>query len=109
MLFASIIAWRNEPVPLSLVFITVKTKGATGFRASVDSCGAVPSGSLASLTPLGRVGRVVLNALAKPEASKIEPIDSKATGSIIRSAKARAGVFFFILFLGLICFLGQLG
>lgn len=100
MLFASMIAWRNDPVPLSLVFVTLKTKGTRGFGVLFDSGGAVASGSLASLTRLGRVGRVVLNALAKPEASKIEQIDNKAIGSIIRSAKARVGVWFFILFFG---------
>ena len=82
-------------MPLSLVFVTLKTKGTRAFDALFDSGGAV-----ASLTGLGRMGRVVLNALAKPEASKIEQIDNKAIGSIIRSAKARVGVWFFILFFG---------
>jgi hypothetical protein len=98
MLLASVIAWRNEPVPLSFVFITVKTKGVVGLCTSGDSCATVASGSLAFRTPVGRVERVALNALAKLEASKSEQIANKATGSIIRSAKARAGVFFFILF-----------
>jgi hypothetical protein len=39
MLLASVIAWRNEPVPLSLVFVTVKTNGVAGVCiAGRDSC-----------------------------------------------------------------------
>jgi hypothetical protein len=91
------------------VFITVKTKGVAGLCASGDSCAIVASGSLAPRLRVGRAERVVLNALAKVEATRIEPIDSKTTARVIRSAKARAGMFFFILFLGLICFLGQFG
>jgi hypothetical protein len=49
---------------------------------------------------LALVERVVLNALAKLGASTIEKIDKKAIASVIRSAKARAGFFFFTLFYG---------
>jgi hypothetical protein len=86
MELASVIAWRNEPKPASAVFVTEKTKGDA----------TVASGSLALPTRVGRVERVVLNA--KLEASMIEQIDNKPTVTVIRSAKARAGVFFFIFF-----------
>jgi len=100
MLLASRIAWRNEPAPLSLVFMTVKTKGATGLCASVDSRAVVAFGSLVFRTRVGRVGRVVRNALPKAEASRIDEIDNSAMARVIRSAKARGEAFFFILFFG---------
>jgi len=75
---ASVIAWRNEPVPVSLVLVTVKTKGDVTLFPRVDASGAI-----------GPVERVVHNALAKPEANKIDEIDKRATDRVIRSAKAR--------------------
>ena len=98
MELASRIAWRNEPVPGSFVFMTVKTKGATGLGASVDSCATVASGSLALRRRVGRVERVVFNILPNAETNKSEPIDKKATPNVIRSEKARGEIFFFILF-----------
>jgi hypothetical protein len=100
MLLASVIAWRNEPVPVSLVFMTVKTKGVAGLCTSVGSWATVASGSVAFRTRAERTQRVVRYALANVEASKIDEIDNSATASVIRSAKARAEVFFFILFFG---------
>src|SRR5437016_2320455 len=103
MLLASRIACRSEPVPLSLVFVTVKTKGATGLSASVDSCAAVAIGSLALRTRMVEMEWSpwrLLNALAKVDASKIEKIDNKATTSVTRNAKAAVELFFFILLLG---------
>src|SRR2546421_1489141 len=101
---ASVIAWRNEPVPLSLVFVTVKTKGATGLcTAGSDSCATVASGSLALRTRMVEMEWSpwrLLNALAKVDASKIEKIDNKATTSVTRNAKAAVELFFFILLLG---------
>ena len=79
MLFASRIAWRNEPAPESLVFMTLNTKGATGLRASVDSCAAVVSGSLAFRMRPGRVNRVGLNEVAKLEARNTGPSDISAS------------------------------
>jgi hypothetical protein len=81
MLLASRIAWRNEPVPESLVFVTVKTKGVT-----LCHCVGPSWETLALGTRLAEVE--CLNALAKLEASQIEPIDNKATASVIRRAKA---------------------
>ena len=103
MLLASRIAWRNEPVPLSLVFETVKTRGdVTPFTRAGASCAIWPSCFLVLRTRVARVERVDLNALEKLEATKIEAIDSKATGRLIRSAKADREMFllFFILFFG---------
>src|SRR5215469_12523948 len=86
ILLASRIAWRNEPEPLSLVFVTVKTRGVMTLFARVDRA----------------VERVVLNALATPEARKTEAIENRATARAIRSANADMEVFrlFFILFSG---------
>src|SRR5260370_27329143 len=78
MELASRIAWRNEPVPESLVFITVKTKGVAGLCTSSDSCATVESGFRAPRMRVGRVERRVLSALAKVEATNIEPIDNKS-------------------------------
>src|SRR5215471_270225 len=101
MLLASRIAWRNEPVPLSLVFVTLKTKGVLG--AFEDSRATVASGSLAFRMPVVRVMRVGFNVVAKIEARKIEPVDINARVSAIRSAKACGEVFFFIMFFGVRC------
>jgi hypothetical protein len=103
MLLASRIAWRNEPVPLSFVFVTVKTKGVLGLVVSDDSPATVASGSLAFRTRPGRVNRVGLNEMAKIEARKTEPIDINARVSAIRSAKASGEVFFFVAFLEVRC------
>jgi hypothetical protein len=104
MLLASVIAWRNEPVPVSLVFMTVKTKGATGLSDCV-----IPS--VKCVVPWRAVaGWLRLSTFANVEASNIDKIGNSATASVIRSAKARMGVFFFIfVLLGLICFLGEFG
>jgi hypothetical protein len=96
---ASRIAWRNEPVPLSLVFVTVKTKGVVGLCTSVGSWAIVASDSLAFRTRVGRVERVVLNTLAKVEASKIDEIDNSSK----RKSASRGVLFHFVLW-GLICF-----
>lgn len=98
MLLASRIAWRNEPVPLSFVFVTVKTKGV-----SEDSPATVASGSLAFRTRPGRVNRVGLNEMAKIEAGKTEPIPINARIRAIRSAKASGEVFFLVAFLEVRC------
>src|ERR1043166_259030 len=100
MEFASVIACRNEPVPLSLVFVTVKTKGVVALCISGDSFATVASGSLALRRRVGRVERVVRNALPKVEASRIDEIDTTVTARVIRSAKARGEGFFFICSLG---------
>ena len=63
--------------------MTVKTKGALGLFVSDDSRTIVASDSLAFRTSVGRVERVVLNALAKLEANKIDEIDNNATASVI--------------------------
>src|SRR6267378_1198179 len=97
---ASVIACRNEPAPLSLVFMTVKTKGIVALCISGDSCATVASGSLVLRRRVGRVERVVRNALPKVEASRIDEIDNSATARVIRSVKACGEVFFFILFFG---------
>src|SRR6478752_1956830 len=55
MLLASVIAWRNEPVPVSLMFVTVKTKGVVGvWTAGRDSCVMAGSGSRKFLTRMER-------------------------------------------------------
>src|SRR5215472_8401619 len=59
MLLASVIAWRNEPVPLSLVFVTVKTNGAVLLCDCGESCASMTSGSLAFLTRVERTDCVV--------------------------------------------------
>src|SRR4029077_2737196 len=103
------IAWRSEPVPVSLVLVTVKVIAGVGVGVGVGvAVGVAPGAS--PLSTGGEVERVVpwpavavrrrLNALAKVGASTIEKIDKKAIASVIRSAKARAGLFFFILFFG---------
>ena len=100
MELASRIAWRSEPVPLSLVFVTVKTKGVLGLLVSDDSRATVDLGSLTfPLRPV-RVARVGLNEVANIEARKIEPIVISARVSAIRSAKACGEVFFFMCSLG---------
>src|SRR5215470_18578311 len=97
MELASVIAWRNEPVPLSLVFVTVKTKGATGLcTAGSDSCSTVASGSLRFPTRVERVERVVRDPLANVETSQTDEIDTSVTARVIRSANALADIFVFI-------------
>jgi hypothetical protein len=93
MLFASRIAWRNEPVPLSLVFVTVKTDG----NVTLFGCWLAPR----MLAELERSPLRLFNVLAKLDANTIEVIDTRPTARAIRSAKARAELFafFFILFL----------
>ncbi len=91
MLLASVIAWRNEPAPLSLVFMTVKTKG----NVTVFGCWLAPW----MLPEVERSPRRLLNAFPRLEASTIEKIDAKATTNVIRNAKAAAGLFFFIFVL----------
>src|SRR6476469_3100217 len=55
MLLASRIACRNEPIPLSFVFMTVKTRGVLGvWTAGRDSCVIVGSGSRKFLTRMER-------------------------------------------------------
>ena len=99
MELASVIAWRNEPVPLSLVFVTVKTKGATGLcTAGSDSCSTVASGSLRFPTRTERVDRVVREVLANVETSKSEGIDTSVKTRVTRSAKALADIFVFIFY-----------
>jgi len=100
MELASRIAWRNEPVPLSLVFVTVKTKGAMGLCISGDSFAAVASGSLAFWTRVERVDRVVREVLANVETSKSDGIDTSVTATVIRSAKAPTDIFVFIFLRG---------
>jgi hypothetical protein len=96
MLLASRIAWRNEPVLVSFVLMTVKVAAGVGVGVGV---GVAPGAS--SLRPrLAEVERAVLSTLANVEASNIDEIDNSATASVIRSAKARAAVLFFILFFG---------
>ena len=98
MLLASRIACRNEPEPLSFVFVTVKIKGVLGLF--VDSPATVASGSLVFRMRPMRAERVALSELAKTEAKKIEPADINARVSAIRRAKACGEVFFFICSLG---------
>src|SRR5262245_53253038 len=81
--------------------MTVKTKGATGLSASVDSRAVVASASLAPRTRGARVERVVRDGLANIETSKSEGIDTSVTAMVIRSVKALGEAFFFILFVGL--------
>jgi len=126
MLLASRIACRNEPEPLSLVFVTVKTKGvvtlftrigsslvervvlnalATSAALPPDICAFGDSTAIVfrrsrSTLPPSKVERVVLNALAKLDASQIEQIDNKVIASATRSTKACGEVFFFISFSG---------
>jgi hypothetical protein len=100
MELASVMAWRNEPVPLSLVFVTVKTKGTTGLRCSGGSFATVASASFPVAIRLARLDRAILNALAKVEASNTVAIDMNARISAIRRAKACGEVFFFIVLWG---------
>jgi hypothetical protein len=80
---ASVIAWRNEPVPVSLVFVTVKTKGVvTLFGRGIPSTVERSPGRL-------------LNASAKLDTSKTEQADNSATATAIRSAEARIVLFCF--------------
>src|ERR1700747_2911978 len=96
ILLASVIAWRNEPVPLSLVFVTLKTNGVRG--APGDSFMTVASGSLTFVIRLACVDSVSLNALAKVEGSNTVAIDTNVRVSTIRRAKACGELFFFIVF-----------
>jgi hypothetical protein len=89
------IAWRSEPAPLSLVLVTGKVINGVAVGVGV---GVAPGAS--PLSTGGEVERVVLNALLNMEASKIEEVANKATSRVIRSAKARPGLFLFILFFG---------
>jgi hypothetical protein len=84
--------------------MTVKTKGAMGLSDCV-----IPS--VKCVVPWRAVaGWLRLSTFANVEASNIDKIGNSATASVIRSAKARMGVFFFIfVLLGLICFLGESG
>ena len=100
MLFASRIAWRNDPVPLSLVFVTLKTNGVLGLFVSDRSPATLASRPLASLIRSVRVNRVGLNEVANIEARKTEPIVINARVSAIRSAKACGEVFFFMCSFG---------
>jgi hypothetical protein len=97
---ASRIAWRNEPVPLSLVFITVKTKGVLGLFVSDEFPVTLASCSLVFRMRSMRTECVALSEVAKIEAKKIEPIDINTRVSAIRRAKACGEVFFFMVFLG---------
>jgi hypothetical protein len=98
MLLASRIACRNESVPLSLVFVTIKTNGTVVLCNCGDPCATVGAATLEFVTRVERVNRVVRNALPKVDASKIDEIDNSATVKITRRAKACEEVFFFILF-----------
>ena len=100
MELASRIAWRDEPAPLSLVFMTVKTKGTLGLFVSDDSRAVVASDSLVFRMRPVRINRVGLNEAAKIDARQTEPIDIKARVRAIRSTKACGEVFFFIVFFG---------
>src|SRR5215469_5771801 len=98
MLLASRIAWRNEPVPVSSVFVTVKTEGDVTLFAGVGGAWwSMAFGFLASLTREEGVNRVVRDALAKVETSKREEANNKATtASIILNAAARTESFCFL-------------
>lgn len=98
MALASRIAWRNEPVPLSFVLLTVKTKGVPGLF--LDFPATVACGALGFRIRSRRGECVVLNELAKIEANKIEQTNINARVSAIRRAKARGEVFFFMVSLG---------
>src|SRR5438309_2317427 len=83
-------------MPVSLVFVTEKTEGVVGLFTRVGgSCATVASGLLPLRARLAEVERVVLNALAKLEATKIEPIDNKATA--IKRKLAINSSFLFVL------------
>ena len=97
MLLASRIACRNEPVPLSLVFVTLKTKGVLGLFVPEGSRWTLGSDSLVVCMRSVRAG---LNELANIEARKTDPIVINARVSAIRSAKACGEVFFFIVLWG---------
>src|SRR5207249_7948804 len=56
---ASVIALRNEPVPLSLVFVTVKTNGTVVLCNCGDSCA---SGTLEFVTRVERADCAVSSA-----------------------------------------------
>src|SRR6266581_784144 len=91
---ASVIAWRSEPVPLSLVFITVKTRGVAGLCVAGNSSGTVAAVTLEFVSRVDRVDRVVRNALPRVDASKIDEIVNSATARIMRRAKACGEAFF---------------
>jgi hypothetical protein len=96
MLLASRIAWRNDPDPLSVVFVTVKTKGALGLFVADGWYAASASGPLVFCVRDVRINRVGLSEVAKIDARKTEPIDINARVSAMRRAKACGEVFFFI-------------
>jgi hypothetical protein len=100
MLLASRIAWRNEPVPLSFVFVTVKAKGVFGLFVRPASPATLGSSSLAFGTRHLRVNRIGFAEVANIEARKTEPMNVNARISAIRSAKACGEVFFFMCSLG---------
>src|SRR5207302_2824172 len=72
MLLASVIAWRNEPVPESFVFVTVKTNGTVVLCNCGDSCA---SGSLEFVTRVERADCAVSCAgRPNPTSAKEMPV-----------------------------------
>ena len=68
MLLASRIAWRNEPVPVSLVFVTVNTKGATTRFDSAEEGdgGRSPGASVADWWAASRRGDCIVSCAERP-------------------------------------------
>src|SRR5207237_9837570 len=75
MLLASVIAWRNEPVPESFVFVTVKTNGTVVFCNCGDSCATVGAGTLEFVTRVERADCAVSSAeRPNPTSAKEMPV-----------------------------------
>src|SRR6266404_1890806 len=74
ILLASRIAWRNDPPPVSLVFMTVKTKGVVGVcTAGRDSCVIVGFDSREFLTRMVRADCAV-SCAERPNPTSAEEI-----------------------------------
>jgi hypothetical protein len=85
---------------LSTSAVEVTVNVIAGVAVGVGVGVGVAPGAFPLLRRPAEVECVVLNALAKLEASKSKEIDNRATTSVIRTAKARARLLFFILFFG---------
>jgi hypothetical protein len=105
--FDALTAWRSvQPAPhvdppVSAVDVTVNVMAGVAVGVGVG----VTSGEFVtvSLTPrpwLAAADRFVFDMISKPEASRSEEIAIKTIASDVRRAKARVGLFFFIVLAG---------
>ena len=97
MLLASMIDWRNDPVPLSLVFVTVKARGVLGWfvckRSArvvrVVSCAERPNPTSATEMPVRTIARPKRCEPKKPDRERgyflMEPFLSARAREVLKT------------------------